>query len=292
MRVSFPDSFSALFSRTYRCNLAALVALCVLQGLLTSAAAQGNLLITPGRIVFEGQKNFQELNLANTGSDTARYAVSFMEIKMKEDGTFEQITQPDSGQQFASPYLRLFPRNVVLAPNEAQSVKVQLKRNNSLPAGEYRSHLYFRAVPAEMPLGETAPETPADGISVKLTPLFGISIPVIVRVGETTSDLSITNLSLSLKEEQQPRLYMSFNRTGNASVYGDIQVDHIALNGKTTPVALINGVAVYTPVTSRRLNILLDTRQGIDYRRGKLRVTYTFKPDTTPSRQVQAELPL
>ena len=33
--------------------------------------AQGNLLLTPRRIVFEGAKKSMELNLANTGTDTA-----------------------------------------------------------------------------------------------------------------------------------------------------------------------------------------------------------------------------
>lgn len=291
MRHSLIHGFFAPSTQNIYRHALAVLALCLIQGLFARASAQGNLLITPGRIVFDGQKSFQELNLANTGSDTARYAISFMEIRMKEDGTFERILQPDPDQQFASPYLRLFPKSVILAPNEAQSVKVQLKRNSSLAPGEYRSHLYFRAVPAENPLGETAPETPADGISVKLTPLFGISIPVIVRVGETSSDLSLSNLAVS-HNEGQPRLSMVCNRTGNASVYGDLQVVHIAPNGKTTQIGLVNGIAVYTPVASRRLNIPLDSKQGIDYRHGKLRVTYTFKPDASPARQVQAELPL
>ena len=36
--------------------------------------AQGNLLITPRRVVFEGTKRSMDLNLANTGQDSATYA--------------------------------------------------------------------------------------------------------------------------------------------------------------------------------------------------------------------------
>src|ERR1700740_1244635 len=118
------------------------------------AMAQGDLLISPLRIVFEGSKKSQEINLANVGKDTASYVISVVDYRMKEDGSFEEIKVADSGQNFAGPYLRFFPRKVSLAPNEAQVVKIQLIRTNEMKPGEYRSHLYFRSVPDERPLGE------------------------------------------------------------------------------------------------------------------------------------------
>ena len=98
-----------------------------------------------------------DLNLANTGKDSATYAISIVQIRMKEDGGFETITEPDQGQRFADRNIRFFPRSVTLGPNEAQVVKVQLMKTNELTEGEYRSHFYFRAVPKSNPLGEEAP---------------------------------------------------------------------------------------------------------------------------------------
>ena len=53
--------------------------------------AQGDLLITPRRVVFEGAKRSQELILSNMGKDTAKYNVSIMQFRMKEDGSFQEI---------------------------------------------------------------------------------------------------------------------------------------------------------------------------------------------------------
>ncbi len=94
--------------------------------------AQGNLLITPKRVVFEGNKRSMDLNLANIGDDTATYAISLIQIRMTEEGGFETITEPDEGQMFASPYMRYFPRTVTLGPNEAQTVKIQLSKSGGL----------------------------------------------------------------------------------------------------------------------------------------------------------------
>ena len=149
----------------------------------TGVFAQGNLLITPRRAVFEGSTRSVDLNLANTGKDTAIYSISLVQIRMKEDGGFETITEPDPGQKFADRYIRFFPRSVTLGPNEAQVVKVQLIRSGELEPGEYRSHFYFRALPKAKPLGEKEAAVDSTTISVRLTPVFGITIPVIIRVG-------------------------------------------------------------------------------------------------------------
>ena len=116
--------------------------------------AQGNLLITPRRVVFDGSKRTITLNLANIGNDTATYSISLVQIRMTKEGAFETITEPDPGQKFADKNLRFFPRSVTLPPNEAQVVKVQLIKASKLSPGEYRSHFYFRSVPKVNPLGE------------------------------------------------------------------------------------------------------------------------------------------
>jgi len=76
----------------------------------TRAMAQGDLMLFPKRIIFEGSKRSQEINLANSGKDTARYILSVVQIRMKEDGSFENITEPDPGQNFADKYFRIFQR--------------------------------------------------------------------------------------------------------------------------------------------------------------------------------------
>lgn len=106
----------------------------------TPLAAQGDLLIFPKRVVFDARKKTEIINLTNTGKDTATYNISFIRIRMNENGSFETITEPDNGQFFADPFIRYYPRTVKLAPRESQVVKLQLKKTNALLPGEYRSH--------------------------------------------------------------------------------------------------------------------------------------------------------
>lgn len=241
---------------------------------ISTVIGQGNLLVTPKRVVFEGLKRSEELNLANVGSDSATYMISFIQIRMKADGSVETITEPDSAQNFADKYLRVFPRRVTLAPNEAQTVKVQVTKSNELTPGEYRSHLYFRAVPNEKPLGEKEASKDSS-ISVKLIPIFGISLPIIIRQGESNAKLNISDVSFKVDRDSTPVLNVSFNRTGNMSLYGDVTVNYISSNGKITPVGNVRGLAVYTPNTVRNFHLALAQKSGINYHTGKLHIIYT-----------------
>ncbi len=255
-------------------------------------AAQGNLLVTPKRIVFEGAKRSIDLNLANIGKDTATYAISIVQIRMKEDGSFETITTPDPGQKFADQNLRFFPRSVTLPPNEAQVVKVQLLRANQLAPGEYRSHFYFRAVPKLKPLGEEKSSQDSGTISVRLTPVFGITIPAIIRIGESTTKVTLSDLAIDFASDATPILRLKFNRTGNFSVYGDLTVSHVSPEGKVTRVGAANGIAVYTPNTIRRFQFNLLKVPGIDFKSGKLVIRFSSSSDVKPEKLAEAELPL
>ncbi len=253
--------------------------------------AQGDLLITPRRVVFEGTKQSQELTLANTGQDTAKYNVSFVQYRMTENGSFEQITEPDSGQYFADKFLRVFPRSVTLAPNEAQVVRMQFRKMPDMKDGEYRSHLYFRAVPQEKPLGEDE-ATSDTTIGIRLIPIFGITIPVIARLGNLNADVVISNLALDLKSDTVPSLSMTFNRSGDKSVFGDIIVEWVSPEGKNHEVGVVRGLAVYTPNTKRNFNLKLRNLADVNYTKGKLIIKYQAPNELKAEVFAEAELAL
>ena len=254
-------------------------------------AAQGDLLITPRRVVFEGNKQSQELTLANTGQDTARYNVSFVQYRMTESGAFEQIEEADSGQFFADKYLRFFPRSVTLAPNEAQVVRMQFRRMPDMQQGEYRSHVYFRAVPKETALGE---ETLADStaIGIRLIPIFGITIPIIIRVGELDLKVDLADISLDTKSDTIPNLAVTFTRSGDKSVYGDMTVNWVSGKGESVEVGVVRGIAVYTPNKLRRFTMQLRKPEGVDYSKGKLVVRYQAPNDLKPEVYAEREIAL
>ncbi|MEI7831200.1 MAG: hypothetical protein WCI31_15585 [Prolixibacteraceae bacterium] len=254
--------------------------------------AQGDLMVFPKRLVFEDVRGTKELNLANIGNDTARYNISFVQYRMNEDGSFLEITVPDEGQNFADKFLRYYPRSIILAPRESQVVKVQLTKISELKPGEYRSHIYFRAIPNMKPLGDEEKTRDTTTVSVRLIPVFGITIPAIIRVGENTSKITLSEMNFAMVNDTVPTFKIAFNRTGNMSKYGDLNVVHISPSGKKTEVGQANGISIYTPNTVRRFTLNLRRDLKVDYRSGKLHATFSAPSDTKKELYGEADLDL
>jgi hypothetical protein len=258
-------------------------------GLSFQALAQGDLLIAPTRVIFEGKKQKEEINLINVGKDTARYSISFVQKRMKEDGSFMLIDQPDSGQMFADPYLRIFPRFVTLAPQESQVIMLQCRRRPDMAAGEYRSHLYFRSEKDYTPLGQKDPAKDST-LSVQLIPIYGIGIPVIIRSGEGNVNTTLSDVKLEISKETIPYVKFAINRTGNISSYGDIIVQFVPAEGKPYRVGVLTGVGVYTNITRRNISMKLTMMPGMSLKQGKLIVLYTSPKEEKYKVYAQGEL--
>jgi hypothetical protein len=236
------------------------------------ANAQGDLLITPFRVVFDGSKQMEELSVSNISKDTTRYNISFVQYRMTSTGAFQQIDKPDSGQMFSDKYLRIFPRAVTLAPNEAQIVKVQVKQSTDMVDGEYRSHLYFRS--AKPNDNKSITSTGKDStVGIKLTPIYGISIPIIIRKGSLSVTTSIDSVVMTQPTDTSKQLTFIIHRSGTESVFGEISVTLVDPAGKTYQAGLMKGVSVYTPNHKRIITVKLDTKTIPEYK-GTLKINY------------------
>ncbi|MGY0035635.1 hypothetical protein [Pedobacter sp. NJ-S-72] len=125
---------------------------------------------------------------------------------------------------------------------------------------------------------------------MKLIAVFGISVPVIVRIGENTTQTQLKELNLVIKPNENPALNMNIYRSGNMSVYGDLKVYYISASGVKTQVGLVNGLAVYTPNNIRQFQINLDSHPEINYHTGKLQVIYSAQDDAKSAKFAESEL--
>jgi len=257
----------------------------LLTGFPQLVSAQGNLLVAPIRVVFEGAKQKEDLNLTNIGQDTAIYLISFIQYKMKEDGSFLQLENGDSLSTRSDKYLRIFPRKVVLPPGESQTIRMQYRKPTDMKEGEYRSHLYFRAEKEVTALGMNTTQADTTKMSVSITPVFGISIPVIIRNGNLDYKISLSDVALTTVNDTISKLDFLINRTGNRSSYANVRVEFVPGIGKAFDVGIANGVGVYTDLSSRKMSMYIRNRAEQKLKNGKLVIHYT-----TPREDGETEL--
>jgi len=209
---------------------------------------------------------------------------------MREDGSFVNIEKPDSGQMFADPFLRIFPRQITLAPGEPQSIMLQCRRTADMTAGEYRSHLFFRSEKDYMPLGKDKTVKDTLKLSVQLIPVFGVSIPIIIRIGAIEASAVLSDLKMGIHPNSVPTFQFTINRTGKNSLYGDITVQYISELGKSFQIGKVSGLGVYTNISKRNVVVKLRNTTGKILKSGKLKVQYISGGDTKQVVYAEGEL--
>lgn len=236
------------------------------------AQAAGDLVVSPTRVVLEGRTRSAQLGLVNKGSGTATYRISVINMHMSEDGSMTEVATPADGQQFADNLFRYSPRQVTLEPGASQAIRLLLRKPKDLPDGEYRSHMMLRAVPDAA--GQSV-ESTGTGAAVRLIPVFGIAVPIIVRHGKVDYQMSMSDIAFVPATEQEPlpKVRFKLNRTGNRSSYGDLTAT-LNVGGKDVVLSQIFRLAVYTPNDSRTVEMTLRVPDGVKLSGNTLKIAY------------------
>ncbi|QIK78716.1 molecular chaperone [Sphingomonas piscis] len=213
-------------------------------------AGVGDLLVAPTRIVLDGRTG-SEIILNNIGDGPATYRISVELRRMNADGRLEEVTTPSAADKMAQEMIIYSPRRVTLAPNQPQSIRIAARAPQGLADGEYRVHLLFRAIPDAKPVAAAAPADTPKGLSFAITPIYGVTIPVIVRLGQLQVKAGIANVHLA-QQDGKKAVGLDLIRSGQRSTFGEVRV---LKPGVKDPIAIQRSVAVYTDVGSRKLVI-------------------------------------
>jgi hypothetical protein len=146
------------------------------------------------------------------------------------------------------------PRKIVLAPHQPQSIRIVARVPEGLPDGEYRVHMLFRAIPPAVPVVAAAAAEPVKGVHFQLTPIYGVTIPVVVRLGNLQATAGIANVTLQ-KKDGKPAIALDLSRSGSRSTYGEVRV---LKAGVKDPIAIQKNVAIYTEITRRHVAVAVD----------------------------------
>lgn len=223
-----------------------------------SVGGMGDINLYPRRVIIDGRQRIASVGIYNKTANEGDYEVTISNMVMAPTGQIFSLDSMPEGVtaerlKAADQMLRWSPRRVTLLGNEAQTVRIMARPPADLPPGEYRSHFSVVSIPRDVEGGFSIDDavnggTGSDqGIGVLIRPRFGISIPVIVRIGDTTLDVGLSKIAL-VRTQQGPMLGVTIDRSGTRSAYGDLIV---TMRGQAAPVAIARGIGVYPEVDSR-----------------------------------------
>ncbi|WP_341711419.1 hypothetical protein [Erythrobacter sp.] len=261
----------------------------------SAVAGFGDVNVYPKRIVLDGRRQIKTIGLFNKAVNEGDYQISIASFGMMPSG---QILAFDNGLdaavqarvKTAEQFLRHSPRRVTLRGAESQLINVMARAPSDLPDGEYRSHFVITAIPRELggttSIEQAASDTQANEVGVTIYPQFGISIPIIIRIGETTLNVGLSDLQMVKTAEGQAAVSFKINRQGTRSAFGDIV---IRAQGLEEPLVSIKGVGVYPEIDSRQLVVPLDRQADAARLTRGTAITVTYLDDDAEPGNILAE---
>ena len=254
-------------------KISALTAIVASAWVAAPVQAQGDLLVAPTRVILDGSRG-TEVILSNIGSEEATYRIGLELRRMLENGRLEPVERADAnaGEEAALEMIRYAPRRITLPPGQPQAVRIAARPGADLEDGEYRVHMSFKAIPRPVDVSQNA--EPAQGVSVQLIPIYGVTIPIIVRQGRLEAQVALSDPAL-VQGEDGPELVVSINRSGEASAYGVLTITKPGLD---EPLVSLRGIAVYPELNAREVRIRLTPEQAAALR-GPVRIEYRDTPN-------------
>jgi P pilus assembly chaperone PapD len=252
-----------------------ILALMLLTVLMVNNTVLARIFIIPTRAVMEeGDRSFT-FRMLNNGEEPSTYRIGIENMIMNQEGRLIRADgEADSGQEnkhfLAKDLIQFSPRQVTIAPDGDQVIRLQMMPRADMQAGEYRAHIYFQEIPDDSISAESEGEN--ESISIGLKPVYGFSVPVIYRHGSTSLKIEIADLSV--QKDDGYKLNLKLKRSGSSSSYGSIEVYHIAEDGQEVQVGKMGGIAIYTELVQRTEQLKLDF-DGIESpEAGRLRIIY------------------
>lgn len=215
----------------------------IIFAILTMVSTQtlANITLSQNRLYFGPSDRANAVQLRNTGGFAIQYKTSVHLVKMTEHG---EIIKVDTLDNSAVEMMRYSPKRGVVPAGGKQVIRFAIRRPRDLQDGEYRAVLSIAT--------SIATDKPED---VTLKSTLAYNMPVIIRHGDMQASTSIENPQVVILNEH-PHVSLTQTLSGNRSLYGNYTVT----DENDDLVGVLNGVAVYTPLSERQVLIPLNKK--------------------------------
>jgi hypothetical protein len=212
-------------------------------------AAQG-VLVAPHAIIIDHRTRSGSISLYNPADVPAEITLStFFGYPVTDStGQFElqRVDAPDSTLPSAAAWIEAFPKRMLLAPKERQTVRLLARPPAGLADGEYWARLVVAAKGGTVPVGGVADSS---GVTVGLSHEVRTNLPLQYRKGRVATGVKLTRIAAEV-EGDSLAVRTHLQRTGNAAFLGTLRAVVLDPAGRKV-ASLSTPLAVYFDMEPR-----------------------------------------
>lgn len=235
-------------------NFKAIILVILVSIVSMSLPAEARIDIVPQKIVIESRERNGELTVLNLMGVAGTFRIEIVNFVQDEDGVYQAIEEPLDSNFNPKNIVRVSPRQFRIEAGGRQKIRVSLRKPADLAEGEYRFHI------KAIRLAQDDERRAGDPNGVSIIANIGVTIPVIVRHGQTESNAKLSDVKIveaSKTRNNQPELQMKIERSGNASTLGMVEVLWVNSSNQAKRIGRIKNMNIFTDIEKRFVKIPL-----------------------------------
>ena len=198
--------------------------------------------VSPSALFLDTRSPAGTLTLYNGGSLPEELEISFAfgYPTTGDDGAVrvEMVDAAPAGEPSIVPFMRAFPRRLVLQPGQRQTLRVMVQPPADLAPGEHWGRVLVRSRGGQAPI-----EQQEGGVRMQINVETVIATAVLFRKGEVTTGVAVTGATAA-PVEGGVRASVELSRQGNAAFLGRVVTELVAPDGRVA-AAREDAVSVY-----------------------------------------------
>jgi hypothetical protein len=214
--------------RTVRVNVWKSLLLAALLALAPAGRAWA-VAVSPSALFLDTRSPAGTLTLYNGGSRPEELEISFAfgYPQAGDDGIVrvEMVDTAPAGEPSIVPWMRAFPRRLVLQPGQRQTLRVMVQPPADLPPGEHWGRVLIHSRGGQAPI-----EQQQGGVRMQINVETVIATAVLFRKGEVNTGLTVAGTAAAAPEGV--RVSLDLARQGNAAFLGRVVTELVAPDGR------------------------------------------------------------
>lgn len=249
--------------------------------LFIASTIYSQVIISPYIVYMDKKDRFGTFIVQNKSFEEYEINISFIFGYPTTDslgnGTMEYIENPADSLPSIAKWVRAFPRNFILVPEQKQIVRMTVRPQGYLEPGTYWTRMVTASTPKSIPV-----DTLQEGISAKIRFVLNQVTTVVYRVETATTGLELENMNIQ-SDSANLQMFVDLNREGNSAYFGNMNTRLFNENGDTVAVDE-SFIQVYFDM-KKRIDFPLDNLAAGKYR-AEIEILFNEKGDIPESRLV------
>lgn len=179
--------------------------------------------IAPTNLFVDSQNRFGSYIVINNSNQPYEVSIDFLfgySDSDEEGNRFVNYEDSATAERYSiADWIRAFPQNLTLAPNQRQVVRLRINPPSDLPDGTYWARISTSATAQSAPVEVTSEEGITANIGMRINQITGI----FYKNGSVNTNISINNIETQVEENNLVILH-DISRGGNSPFLGSVIV--------------------------------------------------------------------